>query len=292
MANGFDLLKKLENLPSNLEKIIDSGGISVTSTCTFDTSDCASDDPSCTSDEVCQVDCTDCTDCSTDGVCTKDIPAEEWYAVQISTEGITSMQIAYYDANGTRVPSGTGYRTYDFSDGAVQTFYVKAGKNCYIYKITSFEDGYGLPWTHTIQGDTGSGTTSGGDGTTRTVNVNIYPESYCTVQVIATNIAVERPNDWSWWSTIRSGAAIAITASEWNAFTTRINEFREYTGLSSYSFTTVSSGTPISYWIVNQARTAISEISGHGSLPSAAVSGGKIYASFFNSLASALNSIP
>ena len=292
MANDFNLLKKLENLPSNLEKIINSGGISVFSTCTFDTSDCASDDPSCTSDYVCQVDCNDCIECPTDGVCTKDIPVEEWYAVQISTEGISSMQIAYYDANGTRVPPGTGYSTYDFSNGTVQTFYVKAGMKLYIHKIISFEDGYGCPWTYAIQSEIDPTVSCGATGNTENVSLHIYPESYCTVQIIATNIAAERPDDWSWWSTISSGSAIAITAAEWNAFTTRINEFREYADLSSYSFTTVSSGTPISYWIVNQARTAISEISGHGSLPSAAVSGGKISASFFNSLASALNSIP
>ena len=286
------LLEQLSELPQYLNDLVgQNGGISLMSGCNADTSDCSNDNPSCTSNvapcgtDACPNDsCSDCSDTPE--------PVDEWYAVQISTEGVASMQIAYYDANGTRVPSGTGYTTYNFSNGTVQTFYVKAGKNCYIYNITRFEDGYGLPWTYAIQGDTVSGTTPGGDGTTRTINLNIYPESYCTVQIIATNIAAKRPNDWTWWSTISSGAAIGITASEWNAFTTRINEFREYANLSSYSFTTVSSGTPISYWIVNQARTAISEISGHGSLPSAAVSGGKIYASFFNSLASALNSVP
>ena len=57
-----------------------------------------------------------------------------WYVVEISTEGISSMQIAYYDANGTRVPPGTGYTTYDFSPGESQQFYIKAGMKLYIHK--------------------------------------------------------------------------------------------------------------------------------------------------------------
>ena len=215
-----------------------------------------------------------------------------WYVVEISTEGISSMQIAYYDANGDRQPS-SGYKTYSFSPGESQQFYIKAGMKLYIHKIISFEDGYDCPWTYAIQSEIDPTVSCGATGDTEYVSLHITPNDYCTVQILATySGGPERPADWSWESTIRSGKPIAITASEWNAFTTRINEFREYAGLSSYSFTTVSSGTPISYWIVNQARTAISEISGHGSLPSAAVSGGKIYASFFNSLASALNSVP
>ena len=216
----------------------------------------------------------------------------DWYVVEISTEGISSMQIAYYDANGTRVPPGTDYTTYNFSPGKTRQFYIKAGMKLYIHKIISFENGYDCPWTYAIQSEIDPIVSCGATGNTKNVSLHITPNAYCTVQILATySSGSERPDNWSWWSTISSGAALAITASEWNAFTTRINEFREYAGLSSYSFTPVSSGTPISYWIVNQARTAISEISGHGSLPSAAVSGGKIYASFFNSLASALNSV-
>lgn len=101
-----------------------------------------------------------------------------------------------------------------------------------------------------------------------------------------------RPNDWAFTSTIESGSPIALTAAEWNGFCARINEFATYCGQTEEAFTTVSSGTPISASIVNEARTAISKLSGHGTLPSVAVAGGTITASFFNKLASALNSIP
>ena len=100
-----------------------------------------------------------------------------------------------------------------------------------------------------------------------------------------------RPTNWSWLSTIEKGKPIMITAVEWNDFCTCINKFRTYKGLTTYNFTTVSNGTPISATIVNQAHTAINSITGHGTLPSTAVSGGAITASFFNTLKNALNAI-
>lgn len=103
--------------------------------------------------------------------------------------------------------------------------------------------------------------------------------------------APPRPGNWYWTSTVSSGSPISISAIEWNSFCARINAFRSYRGLSNYSFTTVYSGTAISAVIVNQARTAINSISGHGTLPSAAVQGGAVTASFFNGLRDALNAV-
>ena len=101
-----------------------------------------------------------------------------------------------------------------------------------------------------------------------------------------------RPANWSWNSIVRAGSPIGITARDWSAFQDRINEFRDYKGLGQYWFTTVSSNTPMYAYLVNQAITAISQIPGHGSLPSDAESGKTIItASFFNSLASALNNV-
>lgn len=102
-----------------------------------------------------------------------------------------------------------------------------------------------------------------------------------------------RPFDWSWVTTVSQGSAINLTAAEWNSFTSRINEFRKYSGLSEYSFTTAVSGsTKIEASICNQAYTAIEAILYHGTLPTKLVSGGLLYASFFNGLKDALNAIP
>lgn len=125
-------------------------------------------------------------------------------------------------------------------------------------------------------------------GTEYIMNVSINGGDWLGAQAFKTDAG--RPEDWAWWSTVAKGEEIKLSAAEWNAFTERINEFRVYAGLSEYSFTTAVSGsTKISASIVNQARTAISAISGHGTLPSAAVSGNPITAAFFNGLESALN---
>lgn len=120
----------------------------------------------------------------------------------------------------------------------------------------------------------------------------LYACGYSGSAGYVTLTATVRPNDWSWTSTVAQNSQIKLTAAEWNNFTARINQFRSYKGLSAYSFTTaVKNSTPIEAGICNQARTAIDAISGHGTLPTALVSGGALYASFFNGLKTALNAI-
>lgn len=291
MADEIKLLNGIEKIPEFLEKIVENnGGVSVLSGCPTDTGDCTADNPSCTSDSApCVTDSSCYTDVGCTSDCTDKQPENEWYAVKITADGISTMSIAYYDPDGDRIPS-SGYDEYSFAKP--QTFYVKAGKNLYIYKITGFDDSYGLPWSFEINGDTGSSSRLNENGKTTTVNNSIFPESYCQITISATPITLERPDDWSWWSTIKTGSPIAITAKEWNAFCTRIDEFREYDELSPYPFTSVSKGTLISAEIVNEARSAIGSISGHGTLPSKVSSGDAITASFFNALKTALNSIP
>lgn len=132
-------------------------------------------------------------------------------------------------------------------------------------------------------------------GTSYTCNV-AYPytpgvNTWLGGQTVTTKSADARPYDWGWYSTIVSGGAIGLSALEWNNFCLRINEFRLYKDMSDYSFTAVSTGTVISASIVNEAWIAINEISGHGTMPNMAVSGGPLYASFFLGLTEALNAI-
>lgn len=105
-----------------------------------------------------------------------------------------------------------------------------------------------------------------------------------------------RPSSWSWTTNIVTGATVPkyggslapITASEWNSFCATINRFRKYKSLDEYSFTTVSQGTPMTTAIIYQAISAISGISGHGTLPTPSDA---ISASFWQRLAAALNAV-
>lgn len=105
--------------------------------------------------------------------------------------------------------------------------------------------------------------------------------------------AVLRPSNWSWTNAIAQDQPITnLTATDWNNFCSRINDFREYKGLSTFNFTTVYSGTTvISASIINEAIVAITAISGHGVIPNSVSTGGTILASIFTSLRDALNAI-
>ena len=114
-------------------------------------------------------------------------------------------------------------------------------------------------------------------------------------QTISTKL-IGRPANWAWTTTISKGEPIPkygeniapITADEWIAFCSSINLFREYKLLEIYSFELVSKGAPITAVIINQAINAISDISGHGDLPTQS---NVTAASFWLRLAEALNAI-
>ena len=112
-----------------------------------------------------------------------------------------------------------------------------------------------------------------------------------TQSIRTQSVSIPRPNNWSWNSNVSSGNQIRISANEWNSFCSRINAFRQYKGMGNYSFSNVSSGSQIYASTVNQARSAIGEISGSGGLPSNVQSGSIITAYFFNQLRNALNAI-
>lgn len=107
---------------------------------------------------------------------------------------------------------------------------------------------------------------------------------------IEATTASARPDNWAWVSDISQGAEISITASEWNNFCNRINEFRDYKSLSPYtSFVTAVKGDSISAIIVNHAITALSDMT--SAAPETVSPGDVITAAFFDQLCIALNGI-
>jgi hypothetical protein len=128
---------------------------------------------------------------------------------------------------------------------------------------------------------------------------NYYFRAYAYLNVNGTSgysgysniVAYARPSDWAWATSKISGQPINLTAVEWNNFTSRINEFRVYRGLSTYSFTTVSKGMDITASIFNQAVNAINSMSPNPSATSATAKVTVISASILNGIRNSLNSI-
>jgi hypothetical protein len=99
-----------------------------------------------------------------------------------------------------------------------------------------------------------------------------------------------RPSTFSWTTAKTVGGTFNLTAIEWNRLTSKINEFRAYKGLSSYSFTTVSAGNIFTAAIFTQARNAIAAMSTSG-LPGTKSTGDYVNASDLNALRDTLNAI-
>jgi hypothetical protein len=109
-----------------------------------------------------------------------------------------------------------------------------------------------------------------------------------------------RPNNFAWTYAKVSGANFLLTKDEWNSFTSKINEFRQYKGLSNYSFTTAVTGTNFMASMFRQARSAILEMNPPTTPPSSKVGVSEvanlsdaddILASDLNLIVSSLNSI-
>lgn len=110
--------------------------------------------------------------------------------------------------------------------------------------------------------------------------------------VVQVQVGGTRPNNYSWTTPKTSGQPFSLTASEWNSFTARINQFRIYKGLGAFSFTTATTGNYFLASMFNQAVTAISAMSPPTPPPAMVSSGGIIYASYLNGIVNSLNSIP
>jgi len=104
-----------------------------------------------------------------------------------------------------------------------------------------------------------------------------------------TTASLPRPSNFSWTTSKTSGGNFNLTASEWNALCTRVNDFRRYKGYNDASFTTAYFGNTFYAYMFNEVRNAIAVLS--SAVPSTVSSGGTVYASDLNQLVSALNSV-
>ena len=119
------------------------------------------------------------------------------------------------------------------------------------------------------------------------------------------DVESDTPSYFEWDIPKASGQPLRVSASEWNAFTSKINEFLKYKGKSAVAFTKavsaglgkgavvggnhgLSEGKVISAKMMNEAVNAIASMGGD---VSKVVNGTPVTAEFFNNIVDVLNSI-
>jgi len=135
-------------------------------------------------------------------------------------------------------------------------------------------------------------------GTTYLVKISVRDANQDAIGSAVTRsfstAAASRPSNWAWESTVSRGAAINLTAAEWNRFIDRIFAFAAYVGISpavSPSAYYVEQGTEMLASQFNAARAMINAMSPPTAAPSPVSPGGTITAAAINGLKNSLNSI-
>ncbi len=190
-----------------------------------------------------------------------------------------------------------------FENSGEATFYTSSSEDTYGYLSTSssLDSTNGEPSSYIASDDD----SSSGNNFAISYNVTagtiyyIWVRQYSGNSTGAIDLYIEppeaaavRPSNFSWTYTKTKGGSFNLTAAEWNALTARINAFREYKGLSSYSFTYAYKGNDFTAAMYNQAVNAIKGISGYGSYLSTVSSGDTVTAAGLNLLRDELNAIP
>jgi len=190
-----------------------------------------------------------------------------------------------------------------FENSGEATFYTSSSEDTYGYLSTSssLDSTNGEPSSYIASDDD----SSGGNNFAISYNVTagtiyyIWVRQYSGNSTGAIDLYIEppeaaavRPSNFSWTYTKTKGGSFNLTAAEWNALTARINAFREYKGLSSYSFTYAYKGNDFTAAMYNQAVNAIKGISGYGSYLYTVSKGDTVTAAGLNALRDELNAIP
>lgn len=114
-------------------------------------------------------------------------------------------------------------------------------------------------------------------------------------------LGYSRPSNFSWDITKARGRSYSlgngrftnlVSYDEFQSFRQRINDFRRYKGLSSYTFTNVGINTILSAALYNQLHYAINAMNPPTSTPGVKSSGASDVAGLLNGLRNSLNSIP
>lgn len=186
-----------------------------------------------------------------------------------------------------------------FASSGIATFYTFGSVDTYGYLGTStgWDSSTGKPTSYLAQNDDGDDRNfSISYNVTAGTSYYIWVRGYYSDASGTTYLCIippsSRPSNFSWTNAKTQGKAFNLTAAEWNSFTSKINEFRKYKGLSNYSFTYAYKGDTFTAAMYNQARKAIQAVDGYGTYIPTVSAGDNITAYAMNVLVSELNSIP
>lgn len=179
-----------------------------------------------------------------------------------------------------------------------------SGMDGFDWEIYGLDDNYYDSATVYVSGDghsqtcTFSGLTPGNRyyGKVRAFDNDLNYETWHTTSTYTTPGL--RPSNWDWTTAQSGGAKVAgafsMLATEWNAFTDRINAFRDYTNVTNptYSFTTASKDMTFGKYMAQQAIDAIAAIPGRTVSLNSTTAPNTCDLAFFNNLRASLNSTP
>lgn len=188
-----------------------------------------------------------------------------------------------------------------FASSGTATFYTFGDVDTYGYlgTTTGWDSSTGKPTSYLTLNDDASSSDRNFSisynvtaGTSYYIWVRGYSSSASGTTYLFIIPPASRPTNFSWTYAKTQGQAFNLTAAEWNSFTSKINEFRRYKGLSDYSFTYAYKGNTFTAAMYNQARRAIQAVDGYGTYIPTVSAGDNITAYAMNVLVSELNSIP
>lgn len=117
----------------------------------------------------------------------------------------------------------------------------------------------------------------------------IPQDGYLQSVTSSTSFNTTKKPTFHWSTSISSGGAFNIKASDWNKMCATINTWRSIKGLGAYSFTSAKPRTQVTASMYNQVRTALSPMT--SAIPRHVNAGDKCVASEFKKFETAINNL-
>lgn len=229
------------------------------------------------------------------------------YDTQIKVSGLdsgttyTGSVTAYYNSKPFPCGSASGTTEEDIDPPKIYNISISSvTTTSFYYGISSYGEDY-FNIIVTVR-STGEEVYSKSKTTIRTGTVSsLKPNTEYKISVSALNnggsafdyafVTTNKQPTFSWTISPISGNNFTITASDWKELQTVVNEIRKIKGLSAYSFTVPLKGDIFYASYFNEVRSALNSISGISDLPKAVSSGDTCKASDFKAFETAIKNL-